>query len=147
MKFIAPMILFVQMVTLSPSFPWFMDKGLEDRVNEMKSLFRGKKLVRLYSDYVDVQLKMRIGKSIDRMRGDKRNIYRISKRLEFKKHKDYLTASHNEIVSRFFHLMLNPPKKRKKRCLHLYLQAEHGDVFCRKVEGHRGCHSALVEWE
>ena len=41
----------------------------------------------------------------------------------------------------------NPTRKRKRSCGQLYLQAENGDVFCKKVEGHRGCHSALVEWD
>ena len=114
MKFITPAVLLVQMITLSPSFPWFLDRGLEDRVNEMRVLFWNKKLFKLYSDYVDIQLKMRIGKSIETMRNDRKNVYRISKRLDFKGYKDFLKASHNEIVSRFFYQMLNPPKKKRR---------------------------------
>jgi hypothetical protein len=106
------MLLSILIVTQSPLSPWFLDRGLEKSLSEMKLLFRNRELFKLYTEYADIQLKMRIGKSIDRMREDKISAYEISKRLGFKRYRGFLRSSHDEVVNKFFSLMINPPKKK-----------------------------------
>ncbi len=106
------MLLSMLTVNPSPSLPWFLDRGLERSLSDMQRLFRERELFKLYSEYADIELKMRIGKSIDRMKQDKKNVYEISKSLKFKRYRDFLSASHDVVVMKFFYLMLHPPKKR-----------------------------------
>jgi hypothetical protein len=108
------MLLSILIVNLSPSLPWFLDRGLERSLSEMQQLFRERELFKLYSEYADIQLKMKIGKSIDRMKQDKINAYEISKSLKFKRYRDFLSASHDVVIMKFFFLMLHPPKKKGK---------------------------------
>lgn len=106
------MLLSILIVAQYPSLPWLLDRGLEERLGEMKLLFRNRELFKLYTEYADIQLKMRIGKSIDRMREDRINAREISKRLRFKRYGDFLRSNHDEVVSKFFSLMIDPPKKK-----------------------------------
>ncbi|GEM_PF-704219 len=95
-----------------PLYAWFMDKGLEEHLEEMRALFRKRELFRIYTGYVDTQLKARIGKAIDRMKADRAHSTLISHKLGFGRHKDFLSASHDTIVRRYFTLMLNPPGRK-----------------------------------
>jgi hypothetical protein len=95
-----------------PLYAWFMDKGLEGHLEEMKALFRKRELFRIYTGYVDSRLKVRIGKAIDRMKADRAHSTLIAHKLGFGRHQDFLSASHDDIVRRYFMLMVNPPGRK-----------------------------------
>ena len=62
---------------------------------------------------MDIQLKLKIGRAIDRMKKDRANGRLIAGRLRFKNYKEFYNADHGEIVKRFFSLMITSPKRKK----------------------------------
>ena len=104
--------LIVLLLFVQPAHPWFLDRGLESTVQEMKHLFREKKLMRLYNRHVDPDLKSDIHRLIDRMKKDDRNGGKIAGRIGFTGYAAMKRADHETIVSHFFETMVNSPGKK-----------------------------------
>ncbi len=111
-RWLLPLLLVVFLLPPDVS-GWFLDGGLEDQVAVMQAAFRRRDLTGLYRDYVDGKLKTEIAKLVDKMKKDRGNGPRISRRLKFRSYKEYSAAGHDEVISHFFDVMLRPPEKKQ----------------------------------
>ncbi len=96
----------------TPSSGWLFDRGLEERIGEMKALFRKRDLQVLYRLYVDESVRVEVARTVEEMRKDGNNAGRIAGRLKFKDRREFLQADASSVVDRFFYLMLHPPDKK-----------------------------------
>jgi hypothetical protein len=107
-------ILAIIIAGAAPLNAWLFDRGLEDRIGRMRSMFRNKDLPTLYRQFVDDRCRADIGKLIDRMRADRKNNGSISRKLGFRNKKAYLDAEKDAVVDRFFDVMIHPGDSKLK---------------------------------
>ncbi|HON79105.1 MAG TPA: hypothetical protein PK544_11480 [Spirochaetota bacterium] len=115
-----PAALIITAVLCSPSYGWFFDRGLEDRIHEMRSVFQRKDLSGLYRRYVNSTLRDEISNSIREMKKDRGEGREIARRLHFRSYSAYIDADANSIVDQFFYTMLHPPARRQRPLNNVY---------------------------
>jgi len=103
-----------------PSYGWFFDRGLEERIVEMRGVFQRRDLPALYRKYVNSTLRNEIANSIREMKKDRREGREIARRLHFSSYRSYLDADADTVVDKFFFAMLNPPGRRQSSLNNVY---------------------------
>lgn len=96
----------------APAGAWLFDRGLEETVSGMRTLFRKREFMGLYDRHVDPRLRAEVEASAALIKKDRANGAVIARRLRFADGGELYRADARKLVEHFFLAMKDPPRKK-----------------------------------